>query len=84
MVDITASSTDLESALLEIWAEILNVPAVDIGPRDSFFDLSGDSFTAMVLCNTIHERLGHPLSFSQLVYHPTIAELATHLAEAAA
>ena len=65
--------TSLERDLAGIWAELLRVGSV--GRNDNFFDLGGDSLTAIRMVARA-ARAGIELSLRQLFRHQTVAELA--------
>ncbi|EUA24559.1 phosphopantetheine attachment site family protein [Mycobacterium xenopi 3993] len=60
--------------LAGIYARILGVPRV--GAEDSFFDLGGDSLSAMRLVAAVNEALGAGLSVRAVFEAPTVAQLA--------
>ncbi|MEM7583702.1 MAG: condensation domain-containing protein, partial [Acidobacteriota bacterium] len=75
----TAPRTAVEETLVRIWQDVLGVARVDI--HANFFELGGDSILAIQMtARAIQEGLR--LNQTQIVEHPTIAELAD-LAEAA-
>jgi acyl carrier protein len=76
-------ASDVQTVLVELWAMILGRPADSIHADDNFFGLNGDSFSAMVLCSSIEDRLGVPLTLQALIENPTLAELSRHLVAAA-
>ncbi|WP_435608930.1 amino acid adenylation domain-containing protein [Streptomyces sp. C10-9-1] len=76
-----APGTDRERALHEVFAEVLGQPR--IGVDDSFFDLGGDSVTAMQLAAGAH-RAGLAVTAQDVFVHKTIARLAEAAADAAA
>jgi acyl carrier protein len=67
--------TALEKGLAEIWAALLNVPAV--GVHDNFFELGGHSLLAVQLLSRVRQVYGVELSL-EVVYSGefTVAELA--------
>lgn len=67
--------TPLERDLAELWAGLLNVPAVGI--HDNFFDLGGHSLLAVQLLSRVRRIYGVELSL-EVVYSGefTVAELA--------
>jgi hypothetical protein len=67
--------TPLERELAELWAALLNVPAVGI--HDNFFDLGGHSLLATQLLSRVRQIHGVELSL-EVVYSGdfTVAELA--------
>ncbi|MCW3113675.1 MAG: amino acid adenylation domain protein, partial [Segetibacter sp.] len=66
-----------ESALAEIWQQLLNVERVGI--NDNFFELGGHSLLGMRLISVVRNQLNVELAIRDLFLHPTIAQLATHL-----
>ncbi|WP_156993325.1 non-ribosomal peptide synthetase [Pseudonocardia acaciae] len=69
---------DRERALCELFARVLDLPKVD--PEESFFDLGGDSLTAMRLVGALDRELGATVEVATLMARPTVADLATALA----
>ena len=67
--------TPLESELAELWAALLNVPAV--GVDENFFELGGHSLLAVQLLSRVRQIYGVDLSL-EVVYSGefTVAELA--------
>lgn len=47
--EIEAPATEIEMELAQIWSSLLNVPLEKIGRHTSFFELGGDSISAMQL-----------------------------------
>ncbi|HWB83273.1 MAG TPA: HAD-IIIC family phosphatase [Bryobacteraceae bacterium] len=70
-----APRSSLERELVEMWAALLNLPAV--GVHDSFFDLGGHSLLAVQLLSRVRRIYGVELSL-EVVYSGefTVAELA--------
>lgn len=69
--------TATQRRLAEVWATVL--PVRDIGPDDGFFELGGDSFTALKLVRAIEPAFGVRVSLLELYRRPTVRLLATHL-----
>ncbi|MGH3588225.1 MAG: condensation domain-containing protein, partial [Pseudonocardia sp.] len=68
-----------EEILCGLIAEILGVPRV--GVDDGFFDLGGDSLSAMRLVNAVNASLDTDLAVRAVFEAPTVAELATRAGE---
>ncbi|MCH7410840.1 amino acid adenylation domain-containing protein [Belliella sp. DSM 111904] len=69
----------LELGLAEIWKETLAVSKVKL--HDNFFELGGHSLLAVKVMSKIDEKLGVKVSISTLFHYPTIASLASKIAE---
>jgi len=72
-----APRTPQETALAQIWAEVLNVPRV--GVYDNFFALGGHSLLAIQVVSRLAATQGLKLGLAELFQRPTIAELAEAL-----
>jgi len=70
------SSAD-EALLLEIWAELLELPASDISTDESFFNLGGHSILLSRMLLRLREEFGRSISINRFIELPTIAKLAT-------
>ncbi|WBB80484.1 amino acid adenylation domain-containing protein [Micromonospora sp. WMMD882] len=67
-----------QTRLCELFSEVLGVP---VGVEDDFFDLGGDSLTAMRLVHGVQSALDVELEIVELMLHPTPARLAGRLPE---
>ena len=72
-----APSDDLERQLAGLWQAVLKLPLV--GVRDNFFDLGGNSLTAIALMTRVAKSTGRTLPLTGLFQAPTIEQLAALL-----
>ncbi|AKQ65586.1 Non-ribosomal peptide synthase [Myxococcus hansupus] len=72
-----APRTPTETQLAAIWRDVLAVEQV--GARDSFFDLGGQSMKAVQVVARIQEAWRVDVSLRVLFEHPTLEALAKHL-----
>nr|WP_006241247.1 non-ribosomal peptide synthetase [Mycolicibacterium tusciae] len=72
-----APANAVEEILAGIYAQVLNVERV--GVDDSFFDLGGDSVSAMRLVAAINAGIDADLSVRALFDAPTVVQLAPHV-----
>ncbi len=70
----TASSTQTELTLIDIWKELLRLKQVTI--HDNFFELGGHSLLATQMTSRISDTLGLELPLKSVFEAPTIAQLA--------
>ena len=68
----------LQAKIYEVWNIILG--RNDIGITDNFFEIGGDSFSAIMFIVRMTDR-GYDISIDDLFCHPTIEELAGRLLE---
>jgi amino acid adenylation domain-containing protein len=72
-----APRTEVESAIVAIWKEVLHVEKV--GVHDNFFDLGGHSLLMIQVHSALQERLKRDLPVIELFEYPTIDSLARYL-----
>jgi thioesterase domain-containing protein len=77
--EYVAPRTPTETALAEMWAEILRVERV--GVTDNFFELGGDSIKGAVFINRLQDRLGEIVHVITIFDGPTVGQLAAYLDE---
>ncbi|GAA6618103.1 amino acid adenylation domain-containing protein [Scytonema sp. NUACC26] len=65
-----APSSDTERRLAKIWSEILNIQQV--GVKDNFFEIGGNSLSAIHLIASIEKHFGKELPVSLVLINPTI------------
>jgi acyl carrier protein len=75
-----APATFTERIVAGIYAEVLGLSKVGVG--ESFFDLGGDSLSAMRAVSAVNEALDSDLALSSLFSAPSVAELSALLADA--
>lgn len=73
-----APRNEFEQQLLAIWSEVLQQDRISV--EDSFFDLGGNSLSATRLQTRIQRTFNTPIALAELFHNPTIAELASQLA----
>jgi acyl carrier protein len=73
-IERVAPSGPIEEALARIWADVLGLE--EVGVRDSFLDLGGDSLRAAKVVSRVIERFNVELSTEALFAAPTVAEMA--------
>jgi amino acid adenylation domain-containing protein len=71
--------SEVEEALVEIWAETLGIERV--GVQDNFFELGGHSLLATQVITRIRERLRIDLPLIALFQMPTVEQLAVVVEE---
>jgi glycopeptidolipid biosynthesis protein len=76
-VDYRAPSNAIEEILVGIYAQVLGVERV--GVDDSFFDLGGDSISAMRLIAAINTALDAQLAVHTFFEAPSVSSLSQHL-----
>ena len=75
-----APANAVEELLAGIYAQVLGVePPQLVGVDESFFDLGGDSLSAMRLVAAVNTGLNAGLSVRTLFEAPTVAQLAPHI-----
>jgi amino acid adenylation domain-containing protein len=72
-------ASDVEEALVEIWAESLRIERV--GVQDNFFELGGHSLLATQVITRIRERLRVDIPLIALFQMPTVEQLAVLVEE---
>ncbi|BBP68127.1 peptide transporter [Pseudomonas sp. Seg1] len=66
-----------EALLLQIWAELLELPTSDISTDESFFNLGGHSILLSRMLLRLREEFGRSISINRFIELPTIIKLAT-------
>jgi thioesterase domain-containing protein len=76
-IAIVPPRNELESRLVRIWQDVLNLPQV--GVHDSFFALGGHSLSAVMAKFRIEEELQKKVPLATLFRATTVAQLAAEL-----
>ncbi|KAJ3307569.1 hypothetical protein HDV04_003117, partial [Boothiomyces sp. JEL0838] len=69
--EFEAPQTEMEVQLAKIWSKVLNVELAEIGRQSSFFELGGDSISAIQLL-TAAKDIGLTLSVANIFKRPTL------------
>ncbi|MEV4534072.1 type I polyketide synthase [Asanoa sp. NPDC049518] len=72
----------VEAELADMWREALGVDT--LGPDDEFFELGGDSLSAVQLMRRVRERFGVQMSIGVLFDCPTVRALSVEITRLAA
>ncbi|CAF4523227.1 unnamed protein product [Rotaria socialis] len=70
---------DLESKIIRIWSDVLEITMENIGIHDDFFSLGGDSILVVKLSLMITNLIAHTVTVMDLFENRTIAKLASHI-----
>jgi len=73
------AQTAQEQQLLELWAELLELPDGDVSTDESFFNLGGHSILLSRMLLGIRERFGRSIPINRFIEAPTILTLASLL-----
>ncbi len=73
--------TETEKKLVEIWAEVLEVPEERIGRKNHFFEMGGHSLSATRLVTKIKERFSTEIGILYVFEHPRLDEIANFLTD---
>jgi len=77
--NFVAADTSLEKQLSDIWKEVLGT--AEVGTRDSFFALGGDSLAMAVMTSVIEARFRTSIPIDEFLKSPTIEGLARLLGD---
>ena len=72
-----ALETELERVVDEVWRRVLRLD--DLGLDESFFEVGGESLSAIEVMQQLQQRLDRPLRVVALFEHPTVRRLAAHM-----
>nr|WP_066382496.1 MULTISPECIES: amino acid adenylation domain-containing protein [unclassified Anabaena] len=72
--EFVAPRNAVEAELVKIWSDILSIP--QIGVKDNFFSLGGNSLKALHLISKIEEHFHKEIPLATLLKNPVIRDLA--------
>ncbi len=75
--EIVKPTNEIEEGLVQIWKEVLELK--EIGINQNFFEIGGDSLSAIKLMSLINLKFNVQITIKTLFDMPTIEELAVHL-----
>lgn len=78
-VAYTAPQTNVQSEIMDVWKQVLNVDK--IGILDNFFDIGGNSLKLIRVSSRLSEIFKMEVSITNLFQYPTIQSLANFLRE---
>ena len=78
------TAPEAQDWLIEKIAHRLGVATTEVSPEVYFDELDLDSTEALILAGEMENWLGFELSTTTLWYHPTVKDLAAHIAEESA
>ncbi len=78
------TATEAQQWLIEKLAQRTQLKSEEILPGQYFDELGLDSTEALILAGEMENWLGFELGATALWYHPTIQDLAAHIAEESA
>lgn len=76
---IVEPSTETEQMVLDIWKELLHLN--QIGVTDNFFEVGGQSITAITISSKIYSKCNKMLTVKDIFVRPTVREQAEYLDE---
>jgi len=74
-----AAGNEIEMNLAQIWQQLFGYD--QIGIKDDFFELGGDSLKAITMLSRIHQELSADISLNELFRCTTIEQLAQHIGQ---
>ena len=77
--EILAPKNEIEKELVQIWQDTLGLE--NIGTNQNFFEIGGDSLSAINLINLINSRFDVQIAMKTLFDYSTIENLASHIKE---
>ncbi|MFA0961136.1 amino acid adenylation domain-containing protein [Roseivirga sp. BDSF3-8] len=76
-VDYVAPATDTEKRMVNVWSEVLKLPADQLSTTTNFFEAGGHSLKATVLTNKILREFNTEVPLKAIFTHQDLRSLAT-------
>lgn len=73
------ASTETEKRLINIWAEVLNIPPQSISANQSFLQLGGNSLSAMQIANKIKKEFKIDIKLVNIFLNTTILQQGNYI-----
>ena len=70
-----APRNDLEKQVCKIWSEVLELPLDNIGIRDNFFRLGGNSILSIKLITKLNRKLNCNIPLTSIFFTSSIESL---------
>ncbi len=77
--EYAAPRNDVERKLVEVWSNVLETAAEEIGIDANFFEIGGHSLNANLTLAKIHKELDVKIPLTEIFKMPTIRELAHYI-----
>jgi acyl carrier protein len=81
---VAVTTAQAQQWLIEKISQRLQVPPQEVTPDRYFDELGLDSTEALILAGEMENWLGFELGTTAIWYHPTIMDLAAHIADESA
>ncbi|TLS31578.1 hypothetical protein PpBr36_03900 [Pyricularia pennisetigena] len=82
LVQVVEPSTEAEKSIHQVWCDVLNLQAEEVGVTQDFVTLGGDSILAMAMASKLR-KAGFQVSVTDLLMTRTIAKLAARIGHTA-
>ncbi|KAI6311408.1 NRPS [Pyricularia oryzae] len=82
LAQVVEPSTEAEKTIHQVWCDVLNLQAKEVGVTQDFVTLGGDSILAMAMASKLR-KAGFQVSMTDLLMTRTIAKLAARIGHTA-
>lgn len=72
----TGETTEVERALIELWASVLRIPPASVGQDSDFYDVGGDSLAAARILTGVRKQFGVSITLDRLYDVRTVQAMA--------